>query len=155
MRNAPPISTNSPREIITSFYIVFEFILQKIKKRLKNYFTEINPDFNINNIKNIHFLDFPGEVEEQTLGGLLTNLANECINLYAGSSYSSLIEKILREKINLRLFRPLHSYYMVKTLMGKNGLFHYLSNPFTENNYNSLIVYLTFSEPYTFFKSRF
>ena len=27
---------------------------------------------------------------------------------------------------------------MVKTLMGKNGLFHYLSNPFTENNYNSL-----------------
>ena len=121
-----------------SYYIVFEFILQKIKKRLKNYFTEINPDFNINNIKNIHFLDFPGEVEEQTLGGLLTNLANECINLYAGSSYSSLIEKILREKINLRLFRPLHSYYMVKTLMGKNGLFHYLSNPFTENNYNSL-----------------
>ena len=121
-----------------SYYIVFEFIILKIKKKLKNYFTEINPDFNINDIKNIFFLDFPGEVEDQTLGGLMTNLANECINLYAGGSYSSVVEKILREKINLRLFRPLHSYYMVKTLIGKNGLFHYLSNPFTENNYNSL-----------------
>ena len=121
-----------------SYYIAFEFILFKIKKRLKNYFTEINPDFNINDINNIYFLDFPGEVEDQTLGGLLTNLANECINLYAGSSYSSVVEKILKEKINLRLFHPLHSYYMLKTLMGPNGLFVYLSNPFTEANYNSL-----------------
>ena len=121
-----------------SYYIIFEFILFKIKKRLKNYFNEINPNFNINDIKNIYFLDFPGEVEDQTLGGLLTNLANECINLYAGSSYSSVVEKIIREKINLRLFHPLHSYYMLKTLMGPNGLFVYLSNPFTEANYNSL-----------------
>ena len=121
-----------------SYYIVFEFIITKIKKRLRNYFIEINPEFNINDIKYINFLDFPGEVEDQTLGGLLTNLANECINLYAGSSYSSVVEKILREKINLRLFHPLHSYYMLKTLMGPNGLFMYLSNAFTEANYNSL-----------------
>ena len=121
-----------------SYYIVFEFIILKIKKRLKNYFTEINPELNMNDIKNIYFLDFPGEVEDQTLGGLLTNLANECINLYAGSSYSSVVEKILKEKINLRLFHPLHSYYMVKTLMGPNGLFMFLSNAFTETNYNSL-----------------
>ena len=121
-----------------SYYIVFEFIISKIKKKLRNYFTEINPDFNLNNIKNINFLDFPGEVEDQTLGGLLTNLANECINLYAGSSYSSVVEKILKEKINLKLFQPLHSYYMLKTLMGPNGLFVFLSNPFTESNYNSL-----------------
>ena len=121
-----------------SYYIIFEFILLKIKKRLKNYFTEINPNFNINDIKNIFFLDFPGEVEDQTLGGLLTNLANECINLYAGSSYSSVVEKILKEKINLRLFNPLHSYYMLKTLMGPSGLFVYLSNSFTEANYNTL-----------------
>ena len=121
-----------------SYYIVFEYIILKIKKKLKNYFTEINPNFDINDIKNIFFLDFPGEVEDQTLGGLLTNLANECINLYAGSSYSSVVEKILKEKINLRLFHPLHSYYMLKTLMGPNGLFVYLSNAFTESNYNSL-----------------
>ena len=121
-----------------SYYIVFEFILFKIKKKLKNYFSEINDINNINDIKYINFLDFPGEVEDQTLGGLLTNLANECINLYAGSSYSSVVEKILREKINLRLFRPLHSYYILKTLLGPNGLFVYLSNPFTETNYNNL-----------------
>ena len=121
-----------------SYYIVFEFILFKIKKKLKNYFSEINDINNSNDIKYINFLDFPGEVEDQTLGGLLTNLANECINLYAGSSYSSVVEKILREKINLRLFRPLHSYYMLKTLLGPNGLFVYLSNAFTEANYNNL-----------------
>ena len=121
-----------------SYYIVFEFILFKIKKKLKDYFSEINDINNNNDIKYINFLDFPGEVEDQTLGGLLTNLANECINLYAGSSYSSVVEKILREKINLRLFRPLHSYYMLKTLLGPNGLFVYLSNAFTEANYNNL-----------------
>ena len=49
------------------------------------------------NITYINFLDFPGEVEDQTLGGLLTNLANECINLYAGNSYSSVVEKMIRE----------------------------------------------------------
>ena len=123
-----------------SYYIVFEFIIFKIKKKLKNYFNEINTNANNNpdNIKYINFLDFPGEVEDQTLGGLLTNLANECINLYAGGSYSSVVEKILKEKINLKLFHPLHSYYMLKTLMGPNGLLVYLSNLFTESNFNSL-----------------
>ena len=125
-----------------SYYIVFEFIIYKIKKKLNIYFNEINTINNLSNssndIKYINFLDFPGEVEDQTLGGLLTNLANECINLYAGSSYSSVVEKILKEKINLKLFHPLHSYYMLKTLMGPNGLFVYLSNAFTEANYNSL-----------------
>ena len=123
-----------------SYYIVFEFILFKIKKKLRSYFSEINPNIfsGGEDIKYINFLDFPGEVEDQTLGGLLTNLANECINLYAGSSYSSVVEKILKEKINLRLFRPLHSYYMLKTLMGPSGLFVFLSNAFTENNYNTL-----------------
>ena len=125
-----------------SYYIVFEFILFKIKKKLRNYFSEINPNLfqgnTTDDIKYINFLDFPGEVEDQTLGGLLTNLANECINLYAGSSYSSMVEKILKEKINLKLFRPLHSYYMLRTLMGHNGLFTFLSNAFTENNYNAL-----------------
>ena len=125
-----------------SYYIVFEFILFKIKKKLRNYFSEINPNVISGNIsddiKYINFLDFPGEVEDQTLGGLLTNLANECINLYAGSSYSSVVEKIIKEKINLKLFRPLHSYYMLKTIMGPSGLFVFLSNAFTENNYTSL-----------------
>ena len=86
----------------------------------------------------INFLDFPGEVEDQTLGGLLTNLANECINLYAGNSYSSVVEKMIREKINLKLFRPLHSYQVVKALMGQNGLFSFLSSSFTEQNFNTL-----------------
>ena len=124
-----------------SYYIVFEFILTKIKKKLNLYFTEINSknkDPNLNGINYIHFLDFPGEVEDQNLGGLLTNLANECINLYAGNSYSAVVEQMLREKINIRLFRPLHSYQVIKALMGQNGLFTFLSKAFTENNFTYL-----------------
>ena len=123
-----------------SYYIVFEYIIFKIKKKLKIYFTEINSKNDLNNldINYINFLDFPGEVEDQTLGGLLTNLANECINLYAGNSYSAVVEQMLREKINLKLFRPLHSYQVVKALMGQNGLFSFLSKPFTEENFYNL-----------------
>ena len=127
-----------------SYYIAFEYIITKIKKKLKNYFLEIIPksksinDLNDLEINYINFLDFPGEVEDQTLGGLLTNLANECINLYAGNSYSAVVEQMLREKINLKLFRPLHSYQVVKALMGQNGLFSFLSKPFTEQNFNNL-----------------
>ena len=129
-----------------SYYIVFDYIILKIKKKLRIYFTDINSknkssssmDLNNLNIKYINFLDFPGEVEDQTLGGLLTNLANECINLYAGNSYSAVVEKMLKEKINLRLFRPLHSYQVVKALMGPNGLFSFLSSSFTESNFNIL-----------------
>ena len=134
-----------------SYYIVFEYIITKIKKKLKDYFTEINKNKYINknaynsnkyndinldkNINYMYFLDFPGEVEDQTLGGLLTNLANECINLYAGNSYSSLVERMLKKKINLKLFKPLHSYQVVRTIMGENGLFNFLSKSFTENNF--------------------
>ena len=127
-----------------SYYIVFEYIIVKIKKKLKSYFIEINSknksitDLSNIDINYINFLDFPGEVEDQTLGGLLTNLANECINLYAGNSYSAVVEQMLKEKINLRLFRPLHSYQVVKALMGQNGLFTFLSKAFTEENFNNL-----------------
>ena len=72
------------------------------------------------------------------VGGLLTNLANECINLYAGNSFSAVVEQMLREKINLRLFYPLHNYQVVKALMGQNGLFSFLSKTFTEENFDSL-----------------
>ena len=152
-----------------SYYICFEYIIQKIKNKLKIFFNQIySSKFNItqnentiktnrssrnNNsnknsgikllidkseIKYINFLDFPGEVEDQTLGGIMTNLANECINLYAGNSYSSVVEKLTEEKIFLKLFKPLHSYQVVRALMGNNGLFNYLSNPFTQDNYYNL-----------------
>ncbi len=89
--------------------------------------------------KYINFLDFPGEVADQTLGGLITNLANECIQLIAGNSYSSVVEKLISEKLFLNLFRPLHSYYVVRSLLGEKGLLHFLSNKFTEDNFNHMI----------------
>ena len=156
-----------------SYYIVFEYIILKIKFKLKSFFNNLyckqknitNPyttknsinsntsnisihkDKNINlndikliqeDIKYINFIDFPGEVEDQTLGGLLTNAANECINLFAGSSYSSVVEHLIKEKLFLKLFKPLHSYHVVRSLLGDKGLFNYLSNHFTLSNYEKL-----------------
>ena len=156
-----------------SYYIVFEYIIMKIKFKLKTFFNNLyckenniqNPyensinasttsfhykDTKSNNfqdikliqdedkIKYINFLDFPGEVEDQTLGGLFTNAANECINLFAGSSYSSVVEQLIKEKLFLKLFKPLHSYDVVRSLIGNKGLFNYLSNNFTLNNYERL-----------------
>ena len=132
-----------------SYYICFDYILQKIRFKLKNFFNSLfsnnknnntNMKFeNYNQIKYINFLDFPGEVEDQTLGGLITNLANECINLFAGSSYSNVVEKLIEEKLFLKLFKPLHSFQVVRTLMGEKGLLTYLSNLFTEENYQKLV----------------
>ena len=68
----------------------------------------------------------------------MTNFANECLNLYAGNSYSSVVEKLIEEKVFLKLFKPLHSYQVVRALMGNNGLFNYLSNSFTQENYFNL-----------------
>ena len=156
-----------------SYYIVFEYIILKIKYKLKTFFNNLyckenniqNPydntintsttsfhykDTKLNNLHDIkliqdqdeinyiNFLDFPGEVEDQTLGGLLTNAANECINLFAGSSYSSVVEQLIKEKLFLKLFKPLHSYDVVRSLLGDKGLFNYLSNNFTLNNYERL-----------------
>ena len=151
-----------------SYYICFEYIIRKIKTKLKLFFNNIylskinisqnensnnknnikyiNNNINNNNsniqllldekeIKYINFIDFPGEVQDQTLGGIMTNFANECLNLYAGNSYSSVVEKLIEEKVFLKLFKPLHSYQVVRTLMGNNGLFNYLSNSFTQENY--------------------
>ncbi len=153
-----------------SYYICFEYIIRKIKTKLKLFFNHIyisknnisqNDNNNNNNIKNqkinsnknnsnnkllfdekeikyINFIDFPGEVKDQTLGGIMTNFANECLNLYAGNSYSSVVEKLIEEKVFLKLFKPLHSYQVVRALMGNNGLFNYLSNSFTQENYFNL-----------------
>ncbi|MCQ2817146.1 MAG: hypothetical protein MJ252_07765 [archaeon] len=169
-----------------SYYMVFDYIKMKIKRKLQGFFRGIRgekqeDDLKLTNkssskgknkgssssfgkkgssssigkkskssssqkkiedksgIKYINFLDFPGEVKDSTLGGIITNLANECINLLAGNSYSLVVEKLIEEKVFLNLFKPLHSFYVVRSLLGDKGLLSFLSNKFTEDNYCDLV----------------
>jgi len=134
-----------------TYYIIFEFIKGKIKAYMNKFFqpyrpkrTSVSNNITINNnnegkkIKYISFLDIPGEVSDQTLGGLITNLANECQNLYAGSHYMSVVEKLGKEQLNMKYFQPLHSHAVVESLLGRDGLLSFLSLPFTEKNFSKL-----------------
>lgn len=137
-----------------SYYMVFDYVKNKVKSYIKSYFENmtgiqikdintsgVNQSFsntNTQNIKNIYFLDFPGEVNDQTLGGLSTNLANECLNLFAGSQYLSVVEKLEEEKLNMKYFQPLHSFNVIEAILGKNGILKFLSKPYSEENFNEL-----------------
>jgi hypothetical protein len=116
-----------------SYYMIFDFIKLKIKNCLKTYFKPKE------NVKHIHFIDVPGEVEDQTLGGLTTNLVNECLNVYAGFQYLSVVDRLFQESLDMKYFQPLHSCYVVDALIGKYGLFKYLSKPFTEEYFNQFM----------------
>lgn len=151
-----------------TYYIIFEFVKGKIKSYLNKFFlpyktkrassvvnnnnisnnnnnNSFNNFNNINSnnnetkkIKYINFLDIPGEVCDETLGGLITNLANECQNLYAGTNYMSIVEKLTSEQLSMKYFQPLHSHAVVESLIGRDGLLTFLSLPFTEKNFKRL-----------------
>ena len=126
-----------------TYFILFEFIIQKVKNYLKSYFINLSRQLygttNINSKKkSIYFLDFPGEVEDMTLGGFTTNIANEFLNMYAASGYYDVVEKLLRESILLNNFLPLKSYSVVQTTFGPDALFDFFSLPFTKENFYKL-----------------
>lgn len=127
-----------------TYYIIFEFILVRLKDYLKSYFINLSrkasqPNPFVTKIKYINFIDFPGEVEDKTLGGFTTNLANECLLMYSSTRYYQIIEKLLSEGITLKMFKPLHSYSTIKACFGENGFFDYFSQPFTSGNFYEFI----------------
>jgi len=149
-----------------AYYMVFDYTKSKVKSFLANYFEKYRPiipqqksnNNNLNNnntkpleqsftqnnfnsqqqIKNIFFIDAPGEVKDQTIGGLFTNLTNECLNLFTGTEYMSVIDKMRQEKIDNKNFSPIHSFYAVEAIIGKEGLANFLSQNFTEKNFKKL-----------------
>ncbi len=127
-----------------TYYIIFEYILQKIKTYINGYFSKINKIYNMNLkskpkgtqiIKNIYFTDFPGEVGSGNLGGFTTNIAHECLNMYSASAYYEIVEKILLENIILKKFKPLKSYALLSNCFNKDGIIDYFSKPLNEENY--------------------
>ena len=143
-----------------SYFIVFDGIKNRVndylrkffeKKKPKTSFKNSNNSFNLNpenTIKHIYFLDIPGEVGDQTLGGMMNNLANECLNLFSGSQYMSVVEKLQNEQLNIKYFQPLHSFSVVESLLTKDGILNFLSNNYTEKNFKKLKAKINRKEHY-------
>ena len=92
-----------------TYYVIFQYILDKIKSYISDYFANVNSQSRANSKTNrkkpskdpkyLYFIDFPGEAEERTLGGFTINIAHECLNMYSASGYYEIVEKILLENI--------------------------------------------------------
>ena len=125
-----------------TYYLIFNFVLIKIKDHVELYFTHLNKRIGTNNFKRkktIYFIDFPGEIEDKTLGGFTTNIANECLNMYAASGFYEISEKLIRENLNINKFYPIKSYFAVSTCMDKGGLLEHFTKQLNKQNFNSLI----------------
>ena len=125
-----------------SYYCIHDFILNKIKKKLKAVFSSYNnnkSNDNNNNIDNnaninnkkilyIHIIDFPGEKKDQTLGGMTLNYANECLYLYSISNYTAMLSILEKNNIRLKKFQAPYSYDIMKSLVNYNGLLTFLNS---------------------------
>ena len=125
-----------------AYYILFEYVLIKIKSYINEYFSKINKIYNMNiksknmnKSKSIYFIDFPGEVESRNLGGFTTNIAHECLNMYSSSAYSEIVEKILLENILLKKFKPLKSYALLANCFNKDSIIDNFSKSLNEDNF--------------------
>ena len=148
-----------------TYYIVFEYVLQKIKSYISEYFSKINTNYNLNNKKPkntnnkfIYFIDFPGEGEERNLGGFTTNIAHECLNMYSASVYYEIVEKILLENIIIKKFKPLKSYALLSNCFNIGGILDNLTKPLTKDNFDNMrsniIDNLNFYNCYRFFEPK-
>ena len=144
-------SNQSAKNFLISFmkqiyYIIFEYILNKIKDYLKSYFINLsrknlnknNKSFFNSKIKFINILDFPGQNKEKNLGGLNINFFNECFLLFSSEKYFKIIEKLFKDGIFLNNFLPLNNYKIVKIFLDENGIFDYFDRNFSEENFFKL-----------------
>ena len=132
-----------------TYYIVFQYILNKVRTYISEYFSNLNTiQYTTNNKTNskkksgepkyIYFIDFPGEVEERTLGGFTINIAHECLNMYSASGYYEIVEKMLLENILLKRFKPLKSYTLLSNCFNKGGILDNFSNKLNLNNFEQM-----------------
>ena len=128
------------------YYIIFEYILNKIKDYLKSYFINLsrkivnknNRNFFNSKIKFINILDFPGQIKENNLGGLNINIFNECFLMFSSEKYYKIIEKLFKDGIVLNNFLPLNNYKITKIFLDENGIFDYFDKNFSEENFFKL-----------------
>ena len=131
-----------------TYYVVFQYILDKIKSYINDYFANQNSQSRANSKTNrkkpskdpkyLYFIDFPGEAEERTLGGFTINIAHECLNMYSASGYYEIVEKILLENILLKRFKPLKSYTILSNCFNKGGILDYFSKKLSLENFEQM-----------------
>ena len=120
-----------------SYYCIHDFILNKIKQKLKSVFGLNNLNKSQNNknkLTYIHIIDFPGEKKDQTLGGMTLNYANECLYLYSISNYTSMLSILEKNNIKLKKFQAPFSYDIMNSLINSNGLLTFLNSDPNKKN---------------------
>ena len=122
-----------------SYYCLHDFVLNKIKEKLKSVFNVYN--LNKSNSKDnnqkplyIHIIDFPGEKRDQTLGGMTLNYASECLNLYSISNYTSMLSCLENNNIRLKQFQAPVSFDIMKSLVNCNGILTFLNSDSTKQS---------------------
>ena len=111
-----------------SYYCLHDYILRKVKIYIQSYFDELKRNINENDIRYIHILDFPGEIKDQSLGGLSINYSNECLNLFSMSNYTTMISLLEKNNIRLKKFQAPLSYELMKSLDEQNGLLTFIQS---------------------------
>ena len=116
-----------------AYYCVHDFILNKIKEKLKNVFNFYYPNKlkkgeNKPRINYIHIIDFSGEKKDQTLGGMTSNYANECLYLYSIGNYTTMLSSLENNNIRLKKFQSPFSYDIMKSLVNYNGILTFLNS---------------------------
>ena len=114
-----------------SYFMVFEYIKEKIQNHVLSVFGLKNTKNKT--MKSLYFVDAPGEVKDQTLGGLSINIANECLNMFAASQYLSVVEKVKNENVKLKFMQPLHCVDVIQNLIGPEGILQDFSEKFSDD----------------------
>ena len=123
-----------------SYYCIHDFLLNKIKEKLKRVFHFFNNNKNPENQEKIktnfiHIIDFPGEKNDQTLGGMTLNYANECLYLYSICNYTAMLSTLENNNVRLKKYQAPLSYDIMKSLVNSNGILTFLnSNPKKQSN---------------------
>ena len=81
----------------------------------------------------LYFIDSPGEIKDQTLGGLCSNLFNECVNLYSTSQFHRLTEVLLKDGISFSKATKMDCYDICHQILNPQGLFNFMHLPNEEN----------------------
>ena len=113
-----------------SYYCIHDFILNRIKAKFKKVFkfNYSNKGENKSKINYIHIIDFSGEKNNQTLGGITSNYANECLYLYSISNYTTMLSSLENNNIRLKKFQSPFSYDIMKSLINYNGILTFLNS---------------------------
>lgn len=127
---------NKVKELARALYnITFEWVVMKVNLRLEMYSADLlrqrlekfKPAARAEErekaarVLNIAIIDFPGFHTNSNIGGFTSNLAFECLNLFAADKLVGLLNSLKSDKINMNILTPPISKDLITVLMGKES----------------------------------